>query len=151
MKSLIIVTTLILFSSCMHAAQPVMNAYVNIRDSHGNISLYYAAQEGDVAQVKQLVSIGALVNTQNNAGHTALYAAVNFAHTFGDNTKKNEIIKILLANGADVNLDNDGNGNLLDANYCNYETYKLLLKKGIQPSQKFLEEITDKIGYSYCM
>lgn len=130
----------------MHAAQCVMNAYVNVKDYHGNTSLYYEAQSGNIAQVKQLLSIGALVNAQNKDGHTPLFAAVNFAHVLYGNAQKNEIIKILLNNGADVNLDNDGNGNLLDSTWCNYETCKLLLKKGIQPSQKFLNKLVDRMN-----
>ena len=141
MKCLIIIATSIMFSSCIYAQQ-VINPYINVKDDYGNTGLYYAAQDGNIFQIKQLLSIGALVNSQNAVGHTPLFAAVNF----GDINKKNEVIKILLDNGADVTLDNDENGNLLDSIWCNYEAYKLLLKKGIRPSQKFLNALNDRIS-----
>jgi len=56
-------------------------------------SLHEAAKQGDVAQVKALIT-SSNINTQNKEGHTPLYAAVD--------QDRLEVARLLVAEGADV-------------------------------------------------
>lgn len=67
-------------------------ADVNIRDNKGLSSLMLAK---DVKTVQTLIDRGADVNAKDNEGFTALIYASGLGYT--------EIVKILIANGADIN------------------------------------------------
>ena len=61
-----------------------------------NISLYDAAETGDIEAVKQHIAAGTDINQNSFSASPALYIASLEGHY--------EIAKLLLANGADVNL-----------------------------------------------
>ena len=58
--------------------------------------LHHAAANGEIEQVKLLISQGADVNVKDSAGQTPLHYAARKGHK--------EIVELLLAQGADVNL-----------------------------------------------
>jgi cytohesin len=58
--------------------------------------LHQAAANGEIEQVKLLISEGVEVNVKNNAGLTPLHCAAREGHK--------EIVELLLAHGADVNI-----------------------------------------------
>ncbi|SFU74066.1 hypothetical protein SAMN05216480_1182 [Pustulibacterium marinum] len=84
--------------------------------SFGQQTIFDAAQSGDIAALKSIITKDALaINKQNNEGYTPLMLAVNN----GDlNT-----INYLLKNGANVNAqDHSGNTALMSAAYKNHTT-----------------------------
>jgi len=58
-------------------------------------SLHETAKQGNVAQVKALIT-SSTINTQNEEGHTPLYAAIDQDHL--------EVVELLVAKGADVKI-----------------------------------------------
>ena len=63
------------------------------------ISIHKAAYGGNIEAVKQHLAAGADVDARDNVvGVTPLFGAITFGH--------NEIVELLLANGADVNAKN---------------------------------------------
>lgn len=77
-------------------------ARVNEQDAAGNTALILAAQLGRSESVKLLLEAGANVQLANEHGWTALIHAVNSSGSY-DEANMTEIIKGLLAAGADVN------------------------------------------------
>ena len=67
-------------------------AGANTVDQHGTTSLMWAAQDGDLAEVKRLVALGADVNAVNVNGVSVLF------HTTYD--KRAEAARYLMQNGA---------------------------------------------------
>ena len=66
-------------------------------------ALLFSAYEGDSADAQALINLGADVNTKGySTGKTALMIAAQEGHI--------ETVKILLKNGANVNIVSDGNG-----------------------------------------
>jgi len=65
---------------------------VNKRDELGRTPLMYAARDGNLEKVKQLLKRGADVNLQDNNGRTALRYATAFGYE--------EIIALLKSYGA---------------------------------------------------
>jgi len=67
-----------------------------IEQGKPTISLYRAAEDGDVAQVKRHLEAGCDVNTRDRDKMAPLHHAAFNGHK--------EVVKLLLANGADVNV-----------------------------------------------
>jgi ankyrin repeat protein len=97
---------------------------VNQRNADGSTPLQWAVYEGDVAQVKRLISAGADVSAANKYGATAMSLAAEVANT--------EILELLLAAGANADSPN-GDGMtalLLVARTGNVGAAKALLDHG---------------------
>ena len=90
---------------------------------HGFTPLMIAAREGALAGIGSLLQNGADINAQSSRGMTALHIA---ASPWWQESE--EVVKLLLSNGADRNLrDNDGNLPIDLANAKNYtQTVELL-------------------------
>lgn len=86
--------------------------------------IYHAAANGEIEQVKLLISQGADVNVKDSAGQTPLHYAARKGHK--------EIVELLLANGADVNArDRMSKTPVEDAMGGNHrEIVQLLISKG---------------------
>ena len=70
---------------------------VSARDPCGRSALHLAVQHKDVGLCRQLLRhVPNMINVQNSSGHTALHVAVM--------VESRECLKILLDNGADVNI-----------------------------------------------
>lgn len=67
---------------------------------NGNTLLHVAVQNNDLALVKKAIEWNVAVNAKNNEGNTALLLAAL-------NSKNTEILKYLLANGADKSITTD--------------------------------------------
>lgn len=105
-------------------------------DQAGRTALHYAALDGDVDRVLELIAQGADVNTADQAGgHTALHSAAQGQHAetaqallsagaqvdardrfgktplsvalFNVRNRDGEVIRVLLASGADPDLENN--------------------------------------------
>ena len=76
-------------------------ADLNIHDSLGWVPLHYAAQQYQVDIVKFLIKSGADVNAVDNYGNNVLWRAVF------ESKGRGEVIKILLENGGDLNMENN--------------------------------------------
>jgi hypothetical protein len=76
----------------------------NVRDSHKCTPLHYAAQYGQVAVVKYLISIGADIHAQDGDGDTPLHCAA--AQSTCDEQARLDIVKDLIAAGANMSLCN---------------------------------------------
>lgn len=87
-------------------------ANVNKKDAQGFSPLYYAAYEKNVDMVRTLVSNGADVNSKTAVGNTPLHVVLAKSSDTGSKRNKDtsdaEIIKILLDNGADITITNQG-------------------------------------------
>jgi serine/threonine-protein phosphatase 6 regulatory ankyrin repeat subunit B len=81
---------------------------VNIKDANGSNILHFACvtNNQNLEVIKQIISKGVDINSQNNDGYTALICATA--------NLSSDIVKELIANGADVNIaGNDGSTALL--------------------------------------
>ena len=87
-------------------------------------ALHRAAVDGEIEQVKSLISKGADVNAKNGDGWTPLQYTASRGHK--------EIVELLLAHDADVNIG--GEGNMTAAEYAmqnnHMEIFQLLISKG---------------------
>ncbi|MHC4587436.1 MAG: ankyrin repeat domain-containing protein [Planctomycetota bacterium] len=87
-------------------------------------ALHRAAVDGEIEQVKLLISEGADVNAKNSAGWTPLQYAASRGHR--------EIVELLLAHDADVDIG--GEDNMTAAEYAmqnnHTEILQLLISKG---------------------
>ena len=81
-------------------------ADVNAEDLAENTPLYYAIETGNVNEVKMLVDNKADINTIYKLGITPLICAIDF---YKEKREKNfyEIIELLIANGADINIESE--------------------------------------------
>ncbi len=88
-----------------------------------DISIAEAIKEGDIEAVKQHLAAGTDVNAQNLNGFYPLTSAASWGH--------NEIVELLIAKGADVNVKSSGKTPLDWAiKQLHLETADLLRKHG---------------------
>jgi ankyrin repeat protein len=99
-------------------------ADVNFKSRNtGDAPLHTAALVGNIDLAKRLITAGADVNTQNDAGWTALKQAVV--------TRKIEVVKYLIAAGADTKITDEKRNSLLMDSVNNAELTKLFLENGL--------------------
>ena len=77
-------------------------------------------------KVSSLIKAGASVNDNNNNGQTALMIAVN--------NRSSEVIRVLLENGADPNVEDKNGSNILSYALSDPNILKLFLDKGANPN-----------------
>jgi uncharacterized protein len=91
----------------MSGKQPKRNARPGV-DEYGRTPLHYAASDGDLAKVKELLAKDLSPDAQDDNGWTALHFAAQGRHV--------EVVRQLVARGANPNLvDSHGNGALWTA------------------------------------
>lgn len=100
-----------------------------------------AAEDGDLKKIKSMlnkeINIKTLIKSVDKENNTALILASKFGY--------NEIVKILIENGADINAkDNEGTTALMNAAmdidyYTNDEICKLLIENGADINAKDLQ------------
>jgi hypothetical protein len=99
-------------------------------DSLDDELLHFAAQDGDIAEVRRLLSEGHDVNAFDDLGKTPLHYAVEEEHF--------EVAKYLIDCGANVNAHHEpsiGNTPLAQiAEYCSLRIAKLLIDSGADPT-----------------
>ena len=92
--------------------------------------LHFAAADGDLERVKQLLQDGRDANAFDDLGKTPLHYAAERGHL--------DVMRSLLASGADVNAHDErviGNTVLRDiASNCCFEVAKLLIDAGADPT-----------------
>ena len=88
----------------MLAKQPLLD----IQDNYGWTALHFAAQFHDVEVAEKLLSVGAALDTQDAHGNTPLWRAVF------ESRGRGEMIKLLLANGANATLRNQSGNSALE-------------------------------------
>ena len=97
-----------------------------------DIDIHSAAIKGDIQAVKQHIAAGTDVNVKTDNGFTPLSIAVRFRH--------NEVAKLLLVNGAHVNVQDVNGSTSLDwAAYSGENKNKitdLLLKHGAKTAEE---------------
>jgi len=97
-----------------------------------NISIHFAAHDGDIEAIKQHIADGADVNAKNDSGYTPLHWTAQNGHK--------EAVELLIAEGADVNAkDNDGNTPLDATSVFNKTEMADLLRKHGGKTKKELE------------
>lgn len=120
-------------------------AYVTVKDNIGFTPLHHAAYNGLIEIVKELLSINnedqlitdhqrkVMINSISNDGRTPLYMAVGFAqqriNTIEQYQRQIMILRLLIAHGADVNIQNIRGWTPLHfaANYGNLKYYDELV------------------------
>ena len=103
--------------------------------SASDISIWKAAADGNIEAVKQHLAAGTDVNEANvNGRGTPLHFSAAFGHK--------EVVELLIANGADVNITNPVNLTALDqASMLNFtETIDLLRKHGGKTGEELKAE-----------
>ena len=76
------------------------------RDKEGRTALFLAAEQGQIAEVKQLLKRGAIVDARDNCQWTPFMRAAQKGHL--------DVVKVLLAAGGDINsVDKDGSNALM--------------------------------------
>lgn len=101
----------------------------NFRErSSGRSLLHKACIKGNLAAVKELISLGADINSRDNAGYSSLHEACIYEDL--------SVVKFLLENGASVNaIAVDGNTPLHEAVESeNLDLIKCLLSSGANPN-----------------
>src|SRR4051812_10339986 len=92
--------------------------------------LHFAAQDGDVAEVKRFLKEGYQANLFDELGKTPLHYAAIRGHL--------EVMYVLLAAGADVNANDErviGNTPLREvAGTCSFEVANILVDAGADPT-----------------
>ena len=108
-----------------------------VQQAKKNESLFEAARDGDIEQVKNLIAQGADFNAKDKGGRTALHHASNKGQV--------DIAKLLIKRGADVNasIKNEPWTPLLDAASSGQtQVVKLLLENGAKVDEG------DSYGYT---
>ena len=97
-------------------------ADVNVRDTRKWTALHFASQEQDTVLVERLIEAGAEVNATDDFGNSVIARAVISFRGNGD------VIRILLAQGADIDTKNDRGISALDTarNISNYDVLQFL-------------------------
>jgi ankyrin repeat protein len=92
--------------------------------------LHFAAQDGDLEKVTNLLNQGYPPNAFDELGKTPLHYAAQGGHL--------EVMRMLLDSGADVNAHDEqviGNTVLGEvASYCSFEVAKILIDAGADPT-----------------
>jgi ankyrin repeat protein len=92
--------------------------------------LHFAAQDGNVAEVKRLLAAGYQPNVFDELGKTPLHYAAARGHL--------DVMRVLLTSGADVNANDEtviGNTPLREvAGSCSFEVAKILIDAGADPT-----------------
>jgi len=96
--------------------------------SDGFTPLHEAAKDGDVSEVKELLSKGAEVNAKTTGGFTPLHYAAWKGHL--------DVVKELLAKGAEVDAKSNGGYTPLHYAASDVEVVKMLLAKGAEVDAK---------------
>jgi ankyrin repeat protein len=94
-------------------------------DGKPSKSLHEAAADGDIEQVKLLISKRVDINSKDNRGRTALHRAAEKSHT--------DVVKLVIDRGADVNAKNRRQVSPLQSAAMhpdNQKTVELLISKG---------------------
>jgi ankyrin repeat protein len=102
-------------------------ADIDMRKSDGSTALMLALNRGNFTMIKTLVTMGAGLDVKNNWGQTALM------HVLGDEDIDEDIVRILLDAGADVNArDENGDTALMNAmrQFLNPGIVKALIDAG---------------------
>ena len=102
-------------------------ANINAQSEYKVTALMAAINRGDIDIIKTLLVKGAEVNAQDKNGDSALLRPAP------SRDKKNEILQLLLSNGADPRLvDNNGRNVLMKASDLEEDVIKRLIKSGAQ-------------------
>jgi ankyrin repeat protein len=100
------------------------------RDPFHGERLHFAAQDGDLGQVRRLLSEGLDINAFDDLGKTPLHYAVE--------KERFEVAQYLIEHGADVNARHEpsaGNTPLAEiAGNCSLRIAKLLVDSGADPT-----------------
>ncbi|MCX5636959.1 MAG: ankyrin repeat domain-containing protein, partial [Planctomycetota bacterium] len=128
-------------------------ADLNIRDNNGDTILHLAAKKGAPELVTFLINKGLDVNQTNNQGLTAIQQILNLS-CVADNDQKEEVVKILITNGANTNVfDQNGYMPLHDAVRLNLpKVVYFLVKNGadINAQSKNMETpLHVAVGHGY--
>jgi ankyrin repeat protein len=91
----------------------ISRKYAHAQDNNAYNPLLRAASKGDLETVRELIAIGALVNTHDNNGYTPLHKAAFNGHL--------NIVRVLIAHGANIETqDINGHTPLHDAVFNDY-------------------------------
>jgi len=92
--------------------------------------LHFAAQNGNVEEIKQIVAEGCDINRFDDIGYTPLHYAIKVENL--------EVAQLLINMGADVNAhdsDRAGNTPLAEvAKNCSFEVARFLIENGADPT-----------------
>jgi ankyrin repeat protein len=107
-----------------------MSHFIPFEEVFEREQLHFAAQDGDAAEVRRLLSVGHQPNVFDEVGKTPLHYAAERGYL--------QVIEALIASGADVNAHDEsviGNTSLRAvAADCSYEVAKLLIDSGADPT-----------------
>ena len=108
----------------------VMSLSNSFEDEFERERLHFAAQNGDVEEVRRLLAGGFSPNEFDDLGKTPLHYAAERGHV--------DVIKLLLASGADVNAHDErviGNTPLCQvADACSFDVAQILVDAGANPT-----------------
>ena len=106
-----------------------LDANVSSTDREHRTALHYAAMDGDVEAVDQLIEAGSNVNAADDGGYTPLHFAAQYL--------RSEVITLLIAHGASLEAeDRWGNTPLWRATFSTTEdgaAVMILLQAGADP------------------
>jgi ankyrin repeat protein len=107
-----------------------MSHSYSLEDEFERERLHFAAQDGNVEEVKRLLTTGYQPNQFDDLGKTPLHYAAEREHL--------DVLNVLLASGADVNAHDErviGNTPLGEvAGSCSFEVAKILVDAGADPT-----------------